>query len=342
MPVRFSLNQHGRRAAFTLIELLVVIAIIALLISILLPALGSARRSARRGRCEANLQQSAMATGTYAGDFKDLIATYSWQPNKVYTDFADLKVATTSVAAAANQACDIIRRRTGRADIAPFPDRFPHRHYNHLVLNDYLTERLPERSVVCPEDSTLLGWQSDPVNLRDPVPKDFGTAFGKIWAYSSSYHVAPVAYLPDRMPTCYQYVSDHNLFEVPVAKFNLKPRGMWEVNFPGQKVHAFEYIARHQGRPLFHAIEEAMVPMTFFDGHVATKRTGDANQGWTPQAPDGGNPTVYAYVPSILGFEPPTKSGENADYVFGYYRWTTGGLHGIDYGGKALKPDHRQ
>ncbi len=337
--MRHSPLWAARQRGFTLIELLVVIAIIALLISILLPALGGARRNARRARCEANLQQSGVAYATYSGDFKDRIATFSWEPGKAYSQYSDLNSSATSVVAAANQALDIIRRRTGRTDLTPFADRMPHRHYNHLVLNDYLTERLPERSMACPEDLPLLSWQKDPVNLFDPKPKDFNTPFGKIWAYSSSYHVAPVAYLPDRFPTYWQYESDHNLFYVPTQKVTLRPRGMWEVSYPGQKVHTFEFIARHQAKPAYHGHPDAQVPMTFFDGHAATKLTKDANKGWTPVSPDQDIASEYSYVPSILGFEPPTLSGTISDSVTGYFRWTRGGLHGIDYGGKELKPD---
>lgn len=41
---------------------------------------------------------------------------------------------------------------------------------------------------------------------------------------------------------------------------------------------------------------------------------------------------MYYYFPS--GNEPATLSGNPYDTVIGYYRWTRGGLRGIDYGGR--------
>ncbi|MBL9030755.1 MAG: prepilin-type N-terminal cleavage/methylation domain-containing protein [Phycisphaerae bacterium] len=168
------------RRAFTLIELLVVIAIIALLISILLPALGEARAAGRKAKCESNLAQLSRSNVAYCADFKERIATYSWQPGRAYCEYPDLNNAGGNAQAAANQAVYILRTRADRPDLVPIGDRLPHRHYNHLVLLDYMSVRLPEEIVACPEDRNLIGWQRSPKSLNPP-PNDWATPFGKLW-----------------------------------------------------------------------------------------------------------------------------------------------------------------
>ncbi len=60
------------------------------------------------------------------------------------------------LAAASRQAVNIIRRRWGE-DSFPVPTLWiPHVLYSHLVLQDYLDQRLPAKMVVCPEDRYRL------------------------------------------------------------------------------------------------------------------------------------------------------------------------------------------
>ncbi|MCH7792652.1 MAG: hypothetical protein IID31_10280 [Planctomycetes bacterium] len=143
------------------------IAIIALLIGILLPALGEARRAAKLAISLSNLRQFSIAAATYASDFEDRIYAFTAAPNSTYPDIRELARTGTPIRQAVGQQIDIIRRRTGR-DNFPIPERhIPHVLYSHLILNDYLAQRLPEKMVVSPEDEFRINWQIDPVNNHD-------------------------------------------------------------------------------------------------------------------------------------------------------------------------------
>jgi hypothetical protein len=73
--------------------------------------------------------------------------------------------------------------------------------------------------------------------------------------------------------------------------------------------------------------------LLFFDGSVSIRLTSDGNPGWRPPTPTF--PCMaYNYTP--FAYEYPTTSGNATDFVKGYYRWTRGGLRGIDYGGMSL------
>jgi prepilin-type N-terminal cleavage/methylation domain-containing protein len=327
------------RRAFTLIELLVVIAIIALLIGILLPALGEARRVGRLAVCLSHLSQLSVSYQNYAADFKERLASFTWEPLKVYPDPFGGNYTPAAKGnwthAASNQAADIIRRRADRPDIQPDPSRLPHRHYSHLVVNEYLSTNLPEKIMSCPEDRVLLGWQSEPKNL-EPLPNGAAAGFNKWWGYSSSYQIVPAAWSPDQGDTVSQYPQDHNLFWTGGGTIPWGKRKMADIFYPANKVGVFEFIARHARKPLYHAYPQAVAPMLMWDGSAMPRKTADANRGFLPTNPAGAAATQYYYAPSILGVEPPTATGAAMDPVLGYYRWTRGGLKGVDYAGKEI------
>ncbi len=333
-----------KRKGFTLIELLIVIAIIALLIAILLPALAKNRKIARKLMCESQIRQYSIATTNYATDFQDKIASYTWnadtQGNRNYHSlYSDLNVATDDFEAAMEQATDIVRRGTARdLELNKLTRRLPHRRMTHFIINDYLQQRLPEKSMSCPEDRILLDWQRDPFNFF-PVPTDPRQAAVKYYPYSSTYQVVPASWAKDMRtpgnPTVDQFIDDHNLFWVRGDRMG--KRKMNDVVFPSRKVFVFEYFDRHLARQdLFYAYEDARCSVAMFDGSASSPYTGDANEGFRPMSPQSPLPTRYFYDPSILNYEPPTRSGEERERVTGFYRWTRGGLKGVDYGANEI------
>jgi prepilin-type N-terminal cleavage/methylation domain-containing protein len=353
------MSDPAPRRAFTLIELLVVIAIIALLIGILLPTLAEARRAGRLTICTSNLHQFSAATHSYASEFKDSLFSFTVnRSNANFTlNYPDLRALASStnddVAAATCQAVDILRRRTGRTDFqvnALFGTWIPHVLYNHLVLQDYLAQRLPERMVVCPDDIHRIRWQSNPAVFGTagaaamaPIPASATQAnIGFRWPYSSSYSTVPCSYSPDRTPTVTQ-AGTHRTYYPSTVPNILGRRKMFDVHFPSQKVHLYDSSARHFGkRWWFYAHKPARQPLLFFDSSVRIKVTGgvlepgDANDGWNP-----GNITApyqtFLYTPET--WEAPLLNGSyvGSDNAIGFYRWTRSGLRGVDYEGSEVR-----
>jgi hypothetical protein len=327
-----------------LIELLVVIAIIALLIGILLPALRQARKSGRLATCSSNMKQFGIATASYAVDARDGLWSFTWRHGQTLeTQYADLRGPyTNDLEAASAQAIDILRRRANREDMTFIENWIPQILYNHLVLQDYLAQRLPEPMVCCPEDKLRMQWQKDPLAFdrgeSSPLAPEQGEPRGKRWPYSTSYECIPAAFTPDRGdPPRFSSVTQagsHRYYQFtnPGLPTDFGRRKLTDVQYPALKVHLYETFARHFGRtPYYYAFEQARNPLLFFDGSVVNRVTRDAGRGVDPIRPGRVFPITFEFVPG--DWEGPVVGAGASTVVYGYYRWTRGGLKGVDFGG---------
>ena len=237
------------KRGFTLIELLVVIAIIALLIGILLPALGKARKAARLGICGSNLKQVGVAVNSYAADFQDKIASFSWNRGNYTTKYNDLRNPSDNVEASMFQLTEIIRLKTGDDTIPPLRNRAPQRRFSHVVVVDYMADTIPEQTAACPEDRELISWQKDPKNPPD-IGEQGSEAYNIMTPYRSTYQFVPASWSPDkatpRTNTVYQYKQNHDLFWFPGSDFlKFGERQIREVDFPSGKVQMFDFYDFH-------------------------------------------------------------------------------------------------
>jgi prepilin-type N-terminal cleavage/methylation domain-containing protein len=318
-------RQWGRcgRGGFTLIELLVVIAIIALLIGILLPALSGAISSARTLKCQANMRSMGQAAQNYGGDYRDRIPAFNWKPGNYDTEYTDLRGAGSDMQSVPYQAVSIIRQYAGN----PYIPRssggnnwYANLWFTHLVYFDYLTGNLEEPVAACPEDDEQVE------RAETPIP-DYATnlLFRK---FESSYETSVVTYSVDRDNGVLRPIEQHDR---PWGSFNRDPefltsRKYTEVTFTSGKAFIFDTFDRHYAElpDYLYFQPGARQPILFFDGSVSVRNTSDSNPGFRPRDPSSPEPSLI-------------KADFRADESFpGYYRWTRGGLGGIDFGGEEI------
>lgn len=359
----------SNRHAFTLIDLILTAVLIAifsiLFLFMFMPALGiypGHRRGSGSANAHSQSNLRSLTTGAmnYAGDHNDRIFSYTWNAGQEYITLYSgrPKAIPDSRSAAALQAENILQRATGRIGsedtkhygprITPPVKQLMHLRYSHIVLLDYLTDRQPEPIAASPFDKNLYDWQENPLAYLDkenpfPYGSGFPTEAGydmdptwtdpavmQLWPFGSSYQVVPHAWLNDTDP---QYTpspnSPHHMILQAEEDTPLGGRKMTEVAHPSAKVFMYEeFDYQTESTPLYASDPNAKMTLAFFDGSVRQERIKAANS-----AQDQSDPTriwQQPYLPLDTFPIPRAGLGDTTPLDL-RFRWTKGGLAGVDF-----------
>ena len=363
------MNNHFSRA-FTLIELTIVVAIALMVAAVVMPATGVMRTEARLAGSRDNLRQIGKAAGQYSASSDDLIAGYSWRvvpgdfssngfPGKDFDIGGEIETALDTLEATQFQKAAIARKATGRistygVEKLPVDDnRVPHRRFSLLPLIDWLGGTLPDPIMLSPLDLSHQAFQQNPYDLHslpggDPqfLEADQSWAFSKIvkyWPYASSYQTTVYAFSrsrPDQngdLPIV--PYSDGTLSQIDDTS-TFRQQSLTDVAYPSHKAFQFEEFDYSHGlgnEGLYYADPAASINVLFFDGSARQIDTSDANPGWDPSDPCDMSKSAHLLYRSIdtryfrVYSDFGVPNGET--FMAGYYKWTRGGLFGIDVGG---------
>lgn len=344
---------------FTLLETAAVTVVVSLLVGALTPAVRQTRVDARGSQSVANLGFIGQGTAMYAADNDGRLFTYTWAPGPHLMPDGKTRIATNTQTAAGLQNTEILMRRTGRitgpSRILTLANVLAHRRDTHLVLMDYLDLPFPSDLFADPGDANLLMWQANPLNLSasNNIPYAPGTnttgyagglswGLGEVrqrWAFGSSYQRTVSAWNPDGLNGEGAFVpaaSTPHLFLTAFGGPANLPAGRTfdEVVFPSAKVHMFEEFDRRSFSfaPYF-GYDIARPAKVMFDGSINLRRSGEATPSWN--AAFVKQEWRQTYVP-IHTFPVPLGGLGDQTPVSQRYRWTMGGLKGIDYGAPLM------
>ena len=348
--------KRSQLKAFTFIELTAIIAIAASVTAVLAPSLGHMRSQMRGVTSEGNLATIGQIGGMYAVDNDDRVFTYTWRGGEEYVLLSNGNtiIPSNDQEAAARQAQNILFRATGRLSgtykILHPHSRLMHRRYSHLVLADYFGGNVTDPMWADPADANQLYWQLNPLDYRDNpesvpygngLPSEDGydddgnwaqNSIRQLWPFASSYQSVPHAWQQDYGNQYVPVQETPHLFQTSGPGLQLGERRFHEVRFPSAKVHMFEEFDREQAGSPYFAYDHAQSAKLMFDGSINTMMSGLANPSVSPEDYLDGNKFVWeqTYVP-LDTFPIPLGGLGDPTLLSQRFRWTLGGLQGIDY-----------
>ena len=343
------------RNGFSLIELVTVLAVSVSVTAVIAPAMKGMRSQMRGVTSEGNLSMIGQAGAMYALGNDDRIFSFTWREGESYPNLfrGNEQIPNSNQEAAAYQVQNILQRATGRITgqgrILQPTSRLMYRRYSHLPLADYLGGNVSDPMWADPADANLLNWQLNPLEyLAENNSFPYGNGFPEeagydedgnwaqrsmvqLWPFASSYQTVPHSWQQDFGPQ-YSPIDDTPHLFAGGPGINLGRREYNEVRFPSAKVHMFEEFDREQAGSPYFAYDHAQSAKLMFDGSINTAMSGFARSSVSPADYINGDKFVWeqTYVPLDTFPLPLGGLGDQTD-LNQRFRWTLGGLQGIDY-----------
>ncbi len=369
---RVSVRATGRdRSAYTLVETAAVVAVAGTLAMLAWPVLDAWRTEARLAGSRDNLATLGKANAAHGAANDGMISGYDWGPEDGASSgpFGDLTfdmgngamaTAQSRLEIAQFQQAAILRRHTGRYEDSDDrlwfnTGRVPHRRYSHLPMLDWFGGSMTDPLAVSPLDLHLQAFQAEPMSYpilpggNPDTASDVGWTPRQVlnrWPFASSYQTTTYAWSPSRptedftngrMPI--EPGGDGTLFRInEFDSFGVQDSA--DVSFPALKAHMFEEFDYTEGLGVngrFYADPAASVNVLFFDGSARLVATEDTNPGWDPgNICDQTATTSLPYEPIDTRYFPEYSDAELPQP----YRWTRGGLEGIDVGAGEINTEN--
>ena len=340
-----------KRSGFSLGECTILVVVVGLLIAILMPMLGASRMQMRAQTSAEKLMTIGQAGMMYANDNEGRLFSYTWRAGEVYTlPTGRQKIYSDDTGAADGQSQYILMRNTGRVNgqykIQSNAFRIPHRRFTHLVLMDYMNQPFGSDLFIDPSDGKQQVWKDNPLDYgsgsrvpyADGVPAGYDTdpnwsinPVRQRWAFGSSYQVVPDAWQPDRGNRYIPVQDTPHLFQLGgFGELNLSEgRRLRSVLHNANKVWMYEEFDRDRTQHLYFGYDHAKVEKLMFDGSVNNWESGRAAPSVVIER--GYMPWEQKYVP--LDRFPVPVGGLGDDTLLSQrWRWTFGGLSGVNYG----------
>lgn len=317
-------KRSARTSGFALLDAATIVLVVTILAALLAVSRPRERSLGQLGESMNNLREFGVAFEAYGRDNADWVAAFSWKNGTTPSTYPDLQSAFDDVAAGANQAIDIVRRR-GNFTQQQLPKTvgwLPHLLYSHLVLIDYMAGPAPWNTAISPGDAEQLKLASDPLKWREngaSAPRQpFAGSYEFPLAFSNTSDSGPGAISQSGSSSSF-------VFTNPV----MGGRRLTQIAYPSNKAVMYERFQWFFGpRVAFCLYDEARVPMLAGDGNVQLRQSGHANPGWQPNDPTSPNPTTMGYSPAPK--EPPALQGVSTT-ITGKMRWTRRALAGRDF-----------